>query len=166
MRNNFEEHPLLLLADCLRKAKTAKNLSAATNIHETTVYGWLGFRHGIGEESYKILKQYRSGVINKPVDPPKENKLVWSRKESGLTLPSIDLTVRIIKHGIGKDDTPYVFARTVQDETVFIPSFVAYEITKVMEYIQVNDIVTVRVVKDLSGRSDYVAKKFLSSAET
>ena len=165
MRSALEEHPLLLLADCLRKAKTVKSLCDATGIHETTVYGWLGFRHGISDDSYAILSAYRRDLLKKPSEPPKENKLTWSRKESGLTLPSIDTTARIIKHGIGKDDTPYVFARTVQDETVFIPSFVAYEIVKQMEYIKVNDVINVRVVKDLSNRSDYVAKKFLGSAE-
>jgi len=165
MRNTYEEHPLFLLTDCLRKAKTVKSLCDATGIHETTVYGWLGFRHGISDDSYAILSAYRRDLLKKPSEPPKENKLTWSRKESGLTLPSIDTTARIIKHGIGKDDTPYVFARTVQDETVFIPRFVAYEIVKQMEYIKVNDVINVRVVKDLSNRSDYVAKKFLGSAE-
>jgi hypothetical protein len=161
MTFKLEDQPIVVLADCLRKAESSRNLARDLNIHDTTVYGWLRFSHGISEEYYELLKKYRSNQIKKLPNNPQQNKNTWSRKESGLTLPSYDLEVRIIKHGLSKDDTPYVFAKTAEEETVFIPSFVAYEIVKQLEYIKVNDIIMLRVVKDLSNRSDYVAKKFL-----
>ena len=164
MQIKLENQPIVVLVDCLRKAGSSKNLSIELGIHETTVYGWMRFNHGISEELFERLKNYRSAPLVKAaaVEPTQE-KTAWNRKESGLSLPSTDVTVRIMKHGLTKDDIPYVLAKTVPaDETVFVPSFVAYEIVKQAEYIKIGDTVKLRVVKDLSNRSNYVAKKFLA----
>lgn len=161
-RTPFDQKPIFLLVDALRKAGSVIELAKELHITDGAVYNWIDGIHLPSRDSVNALRHYLYGEgevkpVPKPVKKPEDYARTFDKPKT--FTKTVEIT-RVFLGGSGN----FVAFGTTENCSVFITPVWVKKIAEQVGSIYEGDFYEFEVMVDITKRSDYITHRYIGPA--